>query len=468
MDNKYPRFMLAAPKSGSGKTMITCGLLTALLRRGINCRSFKTGPDYIDPMFHKSVLGVESANLDTFFLEKQQVRDLFIQRAEQAELSVIEGVMGYYDGMGGDTIWASSYDTAQAVSAPVVLILDCKGASLSLAAVVKGFLEYKKDSGIKGVILNRTSKVMEERLRPAFEELGVKVYGYLPECEAARLDSRHLGLVLPGELKELKDKLELLADQMEETIDIDGLLHLAETAEPLIRQKPIDSYTNNISRNTLIKPEPVRIGIARDQAFCFYYQENLQLLEEMGAELIPFSPLKDQALPDNIHGLLLGGGYPELYAKELAKNTSLRRQIKASYDNSMPIIAECGGFLYLHKELETREKESCPMVGIIDAKAFPEERLLRFGYVELTCQEDTVYCKKGEIFKGHEFHYWNTTDHGSSFTARKPGKQRQWDTIHCQGVLMAGFPHLYYPSNPVIAERFADLCRNYKNKGAAT
>ena len=264
---------------------MTCGLLNAFLLRKLSCRSFKCGPDYIDPMFHKYVLGIDGGNLDTYFLDKEQVREQFLDQARGAGISVIEGVMGYYDGVGGDTTQASSYEVACTLDAPVVLVLDCKGASLSLSAVVKGFLEYKEDSHIKGVILNRTSSVMAERLKPAMEELGVHVYGYLPECAEGTLDSRHLGLVLPGEQKDLKDQLNPLAMKLETTIDINGLIKLA------LDSRPLPSLQGGLKNqdSQAAQGKEVLIGLALDEAFCFYYQENLRLFNEMGAKLIPLS-----------------------------------------------------------------------------------------------------------------------------------------------------------------------------------
>lgn len=459
MKCKYPRLMVSAPKSGSGKTMVTCGLLTAFLNRGITCRSFKCGPDYIDPMFHKYVLGIDGGNLDTFFLKKEQVRAQFEASAGGAGISVIEGVMGYYDGVGADSTLASSYDVALAVETPVVLVLDCKGASLSLAALAKGFLEYKADSRISGVILNRTSKVMAERLKPAMEELGLTVYGYLPECEEGRLEGRHLGLVLPGEQDGLKQQLYRLARKMEETVDIEGLLSLAESAGDLpdpVKSAEVQPFYRKKGFGK------VPIGIARDEAFCFYYQENLKILEEMGAELIPFSPIHDEHLPENIRGILLGGGYPELYGPELSQNNSMLVEIRDAHARFMPMLAECGGFMYLHEEMETKEGEIYPLAGIIKGRVFPTERLLRFGYIEAFSLEDGPYLKKGESVKGHEFHYWDSTDNGRQMEARKPRGSRSWDCVHVKENLMAGFPHFYYPSNPVLAERFAESCRRFK------
>ncbi|GLC77898.1 cobyrinate a,c-diamide synthase [Lacrimispora brassicae] len=460
MNDSRPRLMLAAPKSGSGKTMMTCGLLNAFLLRKLSCRSFKCGPDYIDPMFHKYVLGIDGGNLDTFFLNEEQVREQFSDQAKGAGISVIEGVMGYYDGVGGDTTQASSYEVACVLDTPVVLVLDCKGASLSLAAVVKGFLEYKENSHIKGVILNRTSSIMAERLRPAMEELGVDVYGYLPECEEGSFASRHLGLVLPGELEGLKDQLYKLAMKLEATIDIDGLIKLAQDTKPLPLPK-------GRSKKRVFQTAPekeVLIGIAIDEAFCFYYQENLKLLEEMGAKLIPFSPIHDKSLPPGICGLLLGGGYPELYGRELWENESMIREIRKAWERDLPILAECGGFLYLQEELETKDHKTYPMAGIIHGRAFPTKRLLRFGYIEMFPREDTRFLKKGESIRGHEFHYWDSTSNGACMEAKKPGGNKSWDCVHGERNLLAGFPHFYYPSNPALPERFVEACKIIKER----
>ena len=310
-ETAYPRLMLAAPKSGSGKTMMTCGLLAAWKKRKIECRAFKCGPDYIDPMFHKYVLGIDGGNLDTFFLPEEEVRNQFKDLAAGADLSVVEGVMGYYDGVGGNDTWASSYDTARALDAPVVLVLDCKGASLSLAAEIKGFLEYRKDSRIRGVILNRISPVMAERLVPEIEKLGISVFGYLPECDAAKVTSRHLGLVIPEESKALRERLELLALEMEKTVDVEGLLRLAGGAGELKDDgEAAEGGAEAVIAIEAPGTERIRIGIARDEAFCFYYQENIKLFESLGAELVEFDPMRDEHLPKDIAGLMLGGGYP--------------------------------------------------------------------------------------------------------------------------------------------------------------
>jgi cobyrinic acid a,c-diamide synthase len=376
-------------------------------------------------------------------------------------LSVIEGVMGYYDGVGGNTTQASTYEVACAIDAPAILILDCKGASLSLAAIVKGFLEYKNDSHIAGIILNRTSEMMAKRLAPEFEALGVKVYGYLPQCEEASLDSRHLGLVLPAEIGGLKEKLRRLAEIMETTLDIDGLLELAGQSNPLSVSN--FNHGKDIDLESQEEADQVSIGLALDEAFCFYYQENLELLKRMGAKLIPFSPCKDRKLPEGISGLLLGGGYPELHTNELSENHSMRTEIKEAYERSLPILAECGGFMYLHEELST-DDGTYQMAGIIGGKVFPTKRLGRFGYIEVYPKEDLPFLKKGESIRGHEFHYWDSENNGDHMTAVKPGQNRSWDCVHGTNHLMAGFPHFYYPSNPSLPRQFINACKNYKSQ----
>ena len=448
-DADFPRILLAAPGSGSGKTLLTTGLLTLFHNRGIRCRSFKCGPDYIDPMFHKYVLGIDSCNLDSFFLPEEELRELFRKRAADAELSVLEGVMGYYDGIGGNSTAASTYEVAKITDTPVILVVDGKGSSLSLAAQIKGFLDYQKDSHICGVILNKTNKMVGERLRPEIEKLGVRYLGAVPVCETMDIKSRHLGLTMPQEQSELRGHLNAFAKQLEEYLDVDGILELAgyskkeeseqsnqtdlnqeETKQDEIR--PIDSES---------EPPTRRMAVAMDEAFCFYYQENLDFLRQHGWELIPFSPLHDAALPEQVHAILLGGGYPELYAKELSANEPMLASIRNAHAEGIKILAECGGFLYLQEHLEDEMGNRWPMAGLIHADGFRTEKLGRFGYISLT--------QNGAVrIKGHEFHYWDSTAPGSAFRAEKPQSNRGWDCMYRTDSLLAGFPHLYYLSGP--------------------
>ena len=430
-DADFPRILLAAPGSGSGKTLLTTGLLTLFQNRGIRCRSFKCGPDYIDPMFHKYVLGIDSCNLDSFFLSQEELRALFRKRAADAELSILEGVMGYYDGIGGNSTAASTYEVAKITDTPVILVLDGKGSSLSLAAQVKGFLDYRKDSHICGVILNKTNKMVGERLRPEIEKLGVRYLGAVPVCETMDIKSRHLGLTMPQEQSELRGHLNAFAKQLEECLNVEGILELAGYSKK-DEIRPIDSES---------EPPTRRMAVAMDEAFCFYYQENLDFLRQQGWELIPFSPLRDAALPEQIHAILLGGGYPELYAKELSANEPMLAAIRNAHAEDIKILAECGGFLYLQEHLEDETGRSWPVAGLIHADGFRTEKLSRFGYISLM--------QNGAVrIKGHEFHYWDSTAPGSAFRAEKPQSNRGWDCMYRTDSLLAGFPHLYYLSGP--------------------
>ena len=433
MEQIIPRLVLAAPHSGSGKTMIMMGLLAAFQKRGVKLASYKCGPDYIDPMFHSRVLGLRTRNLDTYFTDADTTRMLFAQgQTEETELSLIEGVMGYYDGAGLATGTGSTYELASILEAPVVLIIDAAGMSLSAVAVLKGFLEYRKPNGIAGVLFNRMSKQVYEAVRPEVEALGICVCGYVPRLSDMELPSRHLGLVTPGELCDLRAYTEELAERIEKTVDLDALLALAQNA-PEFTWKPV----------TLAKlSRTLHVSVARDEAFCFLYEDNLKFLREIGAKVQFFSPLHDTELPEGTEVLLLPGGYPELYARELSENEAMRRLIRAALKAGVYVLAECGGFLYLTEQLEDMEGHSYPMAGWIPAKAFQTKKLSRFGYIELTPQEG------GAKICGHEFHYFDTTDNGCGFIAKKPFRDVRWECMHASERALIGFPHLYYYSNP--------------------
>ncbi|WP_418220240.1 cobyrinate a,c-diamide synthase [Clostridium fessum] len=460
----FPRIMLAAPKSGSGKTLLTCGLLEILRRRGLNPIACKCGPDYIDPMFHRYVLGIPGRNLDSFFMPAEGVRKVLVDavREEQAGIAVLEGVMGYYDGLGGTETSASSWEIAEITDTPAILVLDCKGSSLSAAAMASGFLHFRKKSHIAGVILNRVSSMYYERLAAAVEEAsGLPVLGYLPESEEYRMESRHLGLFLPGEIDRLRERIGRLADQMEKSIAVERVLEVAGMLPLRIENKEKEKAENESMEAESIAKFPacqeqkvtsrVRIGVARDEAFCFYYQENFRLLEQMGAELVYFSPLRDKKIPDRVDGLLFGGGYPENYARELAKNAAMRESIRRSIAAGMPFLAECGGFLYLHRTLEGSDGKHWEMAGVYPFDAYRTNRLRRFGYVRLLTSS-------GQEIHGHEFHYWESEDPGTDWEAVKPTGNRSWRCIHEKGGQIGGFPHLYYASCPDFLRKWLDVC----------
>ena len=455
---KIPRILLAAGSSGSGKTLITCGLLEALVERGLKTASFKCGPDYIDPMFHSRVIGTKSRNLDTFFTVPKVTKYLLTRNARDCEVAVMEGVMGFYDGVAGTTTRASAYDLAKVTDTPVILIVNSRGMSVSLAAYVKGFLEYKKDSHIKGVIFNQMSPMLYPRMKKLLEEeLGVAVLGYVPKVEDCVIESRHLGLVLPDEIPELKDRLHKLAGVLEETLDIDRILELAGEAPDLLDAKPESVTDFRLS-------EPVRIGVAEDEAFCFFYADNFRLLGEMGAEIVPFSPIEDKQLPDDLDGLLLYGGYPELNGKKLEQNTTMKDMIREKLKAGMPCMAECGGFMYLHEEMEGMDGNFYQMAGVIPGKAYRTPKLSRFGYVTLTQKKPALGMEDFGEIPAHEFHYFDSENCGEDFHAAKPESKRGWDCIHGTDTMLAGFPHLYYYGNPEVPKAFLKKCLAYKKQ----
>ncbi len=448
MLKSIPRLLIAGTGSGCGKTTVVCALLQALKNRGHDVASFKCGPDYIDPMFHSEIIGAQSANIDLFFADEVRARALFAKHA--AGLNLIEGVMGYYDGLSMDDPKASAWDVARALEVPAVLVVNVRGMALSVAAVVRGYQALRSPSGIAGVILNHASPMSYPGLKAAIErECGVPVFGYLPACPECALESRHLGLVTAQEVENLQGKMQVLAERAEACIDLDGLIELMRAQPPLevseIRAEPIGS---------------VRIAVARDRAFCFYYRDNLELLEELGAELIPFSPLADAALPD-CDGLVLGGGYPELYARELSENASMRASVRDAVLGGLPTIAECGGFMYLTEFIGEE-----PMAGAIPARCHNTKRLSRFGYATMTAGEDSLLFAAGDSIRGHEFHYWDADAPGDALTARKVSG-RSWRCAWAGENLYAGYPHLYLHSNPRCAQRFIHRCLERKMRHEA-
>lgn len=444
------QFLLAAPRSGSGKTTMTCALLMALKRRGCAPCAFKSGPDYIDPMFHRAVLGVESRNLDLFFSAPETVRTLYAKGAAGHGAAVCEGAMGFYDGLGGVSDRASAWHLADTLGLPVLLVVEPKGQSLTLAAELKGLNSFRTPSHIAGILLNNCTARMHALLAPMLEkETGLPVLGFLPKLPEAVIGSRHLGLYTAAEVENLQQKLALLADAAEEHIDWPRLLALCEKEPPALPEKV---------------PQPsarVRIAVAQDEAFCFTYAETLEAFRDAGAEVVFFSPLRDTALPENIGGLYLPGGYPELHARELSENTSLLREIKRKIEFGLPTAAECGGFLYLGQSLTDAEGQSWPMVGVLPGEAKDAGRLVRFGYAALSADSDSMLFRAGESFPIHEFHHWDSTANGTALAAKKPVGGAEWRCGFVNEHFYAGFPHLYWAGTP-LPQRFAAAAENYR------
>jgi cobyrinic acid a,c-diamide synthase len=388
--------------------------------------------------------------------------------------------MGFFDGTGSSGMEASSCDLARQTDTPVILVVNAKGMSRSIVPLLRGFSEYeeygeneKGKSRIRGVILNRISAGIFPMMKKWIEEdTSLKVIGYLPQDDSLSWGSRHLGLLQPEEVADLQRQIDHLADVLEKTIDSDALLKLADAAPRLKTMAKADTRGRT-------EPQTAPcIAVARDEAFNFYYEDNLELLQECGARLVFFSPVHDRAVPE-ADGLLLGGGYPELHAGALAENDSMKEHIRKCAAAGMPILAECGGFMYLQQALELPgeggaqegQTESYTMCGVLPGSCRMTDRLVRFGYIELEKKDPepgAAGClQDGHRIRGHEFHYFDSTDNGEACTAHKPGRKRSWDCMVTEGNLMAGFPHLYYRSDPAFAEAFVEKCRRFSVKKQA-
>ena len=446
------RIMIASPSSGSGKTSITIALLNVLKKRGLNIVSFKTGPDYIDPLFHKNVLGVKSHNLDTFFTGKEKTLELFNEASDGADIAVMEGVMGLYDGVGGVLVEGSSYDLAAVTDTPVILVVNAKGMGKSVMALIKGFLSMDENKLIQGVILNRTSKSFYQVIKGEIEkELGIKVLGFMPEKKEVSLSSRHLGLVTPQELEDINEITHILSKELEENVDVDAVLKVAgkapdETLGVATGVASVEASGENVvlTTNAETSNKPV-IAISKDEAFCFLYEENVNELKKAGAEIKYFSPLHDKSLPNDADAIILVGGYPEEYLKILSDNESMMMSVKEAADKGMPVVAECGGFMYLHKIIKDKDGNEYKGVGIIDGECYYTGHLVRFGYVEIK-EKKFNFLESNGMIKGHEFHYYDSTYNGDDCIITKAYSKKSYDAVIDKDNMWAGFPHLYYPS----------------------
>ncbi len=445
--------IIAATGSGVGKTFFTCGLISALKKLHKNVGAFKCGPDYIDPMFHKKVLGTDSHNLDSFFCGEKTLREIYDRYAN--EINVIEGVMGYYDGIGGNTSAASTCDIARKLNIPTILVVNGKGSSNSIAAVIKGFLEYEENT-IKYVVLNNISPMIYPMLKKLIEEkLSVKVLGYIKKYDDLTLESRHLGLITPDEIAGLSDKFDRLGEGLIKTIDFATLF---EDLEVYFEEEKKE--VNEIER----KFEGLNIAFAYDSAFSFTYRENIDILEALGAKINYFSPVHDTEIPKDTHAMILSGGYPELYAEELSENKSMLKSIKNALESGMPVIAECGGFMYLHKRLKLLDGRNYEFVGAIDSEAFQTKRLVRFGYINLTANKKSMLFRESEEIRAHEFHYFDSTNSGSDIKATKASLSSSWDLGFTSDTMYIGYPHLYFYSNLEIPKRFLEAAKNYRDR----
>ena len=464
------RIMIAAPCSGSGKTSITIALLKSLKERGVNVFSVKAGPDYIDPLFHRVVSGVDAYNLDTYFTGGETTRALLKQDFDGHDFAVMEGVMGLYDGVGGILEEGSSYLLAKETKTPIILVINAKGAGKSLAAQIAGMKLFDKEGLIKGVILNRVSGKYYGVIKPCIEEeTHLPVLGFLPDKKEFALGSRHLGLVTPDEIESIREITKGLSDEFIKHVDLDEIIRIAQSADDVEDCSDAENNSNHIagSGNNEITEgtnnSKCIIAVSKDEAFQFLYEENLRLLKQLGAEIRIFSPLHDELVPEDANALILCGGYPELYLDRLCGNISMKESIRKCFEKKMPVIAECGGFIYLHKKIEDLNGKIYDGAGIIDAFCKYTGKSVRFGYLEIREKNTNFMPENGKI-KGHEFHYYESDQNGNDCISEKPFDHAQYECIHKTGNSWLGFPHLYYPSNPDFAKSFIRLAEEYSKR----
>lgn len=449
MLQSIPRIVIAATQSGSGKTTIVTGLLTALQQRGINVQAFKVGPDYIDPGYHRLASGRPGCNLDTWLVNKSDIAALFAMESEGTDISVIEGVMGLYDGGRGGI--SSTAEMAKLLHAPVVLVIDVKSMGASAAAIAKGFRDYDPDVAFRGVILNRLgSKTHEKMIRQAMKEIGIPVLGAMYRNEKLAMPERHLGL-LPVEENKEKNVLGVMGEAVASQLDLEALLHIACLAEEI-------DVPNSLRKEVPKKPK-CRIGIARDEAFSFYYSASIRFLEQLGAEIIPFSPLYDQRIPA-VDGLIIGGGFPESFADHLAMNTDMRTSIREAAEKGMPIYAECGGYMYLMEKMKDFEGKAHEMCGVFRGTAAMTKKLQMVGYVEAELLTDGVLGKKGMKLKGHEFHF-SEEEKGEKQRPYRFHKMRNDDEYNAgqqRRNAIGSYLHLHFLGCPEAAKNFVEVC----------
>lgn len=436
------KILIAGTSSGVGKTTISLGIMQALTKRKLNVQPYKVGPDYIDPSYHTFITGRDSRNLDSYMLDDEKVKYIVKNASENADISVIEGVMGLYDGFGIDLNACTSSYTSKLLKAPVILVINGKAMSSSAAAMVLGYKELDKDVNIKGIIVNNVrTQGHYELIKEAIETYcKTEVLGYFPPNEKFSLESRHLGLVPSVEIDSLTEKFNDLGNEIEKYINIDRLLEIAES----------DDIESEFDLSNLPIFKNKKVAVAYDKAFNFYYKENLDLLSKMGVDIIKFSPLNDKYVP-KVDCIYIGGGFPEIFAKDLDANESMRKSIKEAHNNCIPIYAECGGLMYLGEKLKDSDNKEYDMVGIFKGISEMTKSLKRFGYCDGIAKVDTILSKKGDLIKGHEFHHsvFNSEEECAYKMVKKRGNKvvDEWDGGYSKGNTLATYLHTHFYNN---------------------
>ncbi|MFQ5681384.1 MAG: cobyrinate a,c-diamide synthase [Candidatus Omnitrophota bacterium] len=468
---KYPRVIIAGTHSGAGKTTLSLGIMLALKRRGLKVQPFKAGPDYIDPMYHSRACGRACRNLDTWLMNRAVVRRLFARAAQDADLSVVEGVMGLYDGRGEGDIGSTAH-LARVLDCPVILVVNAASMSRSAAAMVLGYRMFDRRINIRGVILNNVSgEGHYSLLRKAIErKAGVSVLGFLPREKGLVVPQRHLGLAPVGEKRGVASWEKRLSRSIARHIDIEAVVKMARAARggrDLCREAR--RAAAGLGRRFYLRhtPRPI-IAVARDKAFNFYYQDNLDVLRELGARLVEFSPLRDKRLPTGLGGLYIGGGFPEVFAARLSRNIGLRQEVYRRAEQGMPIYAECGGLIYLSSRLRDFGNRIFPMVGVFAAKINMSCRLRRLGYVTIEVVRDNILSRKGMTMRGHIFH-WSYPEEGPAaargrrkFAYRIVRGRRAFRDGLIKWNVLAGYAHLYFASHIALPRRFIKNTLDYK------
>lgn len=435
---KAPRFVIAGTNSGCGKTTITSALISAIKKRGLKVQPFKIGPDYIDTMFHSFIAECDGRNIDSFLFNDETLKYVFSKNCKKSDIAICEGVMGMYDGI-GRTSTASTADVSKIIKAPIIMVVNAKGMSVSIVPIIKGFLDFDKNINVKGIILNNVkSKMQYNFLRSIIKDnINIEVLGYFQENENVKLGNRHLGLVTAGEIERLEEKMDILSEMAEETINIDRIIEIANDTQEL-------KVKNILPEELKYKFNGMKIGIAYDFAFNFYYRDNIDLLNYMGIETVFFSPIKDEKIPDDVNMLYIGGGYPELFAVELTNNFSMRNSIKEFAENGGYIYAECGGLMYMSEKIKTFDGNEYSMTSVLEGSCKMSDKLQHFGYITVKNKETNKY------INAHEFHYSvEEIKNDTVFEVLKTRglKTTTWESGYKYKNVIASYPHIHFYSN---------------------
>lgn len=463
MERTFRSFCIAGTHSGVGKTTITLGLLAALRGRGLKVQPFKCGPDYIDAGHHTMAAGRTSRNLDTWMMGEEAVRSSFARASHNADAAVVEGVMGLFDGASSQSEEGSTAHVCRLLNMPVILVVDARAMARSIAALVHGFTSFDAELRVVGVIANRVgSESHAAILRDSLESAGLPpLLGALPKADNWAMDERHLGLVTAAESGDRQAWFHALAEGIEKHVDLDRLLAQSTANHPMTNDAPQAQMTND---------QFPRMGIACDEAFQFYYEDNLDRLRQHGVDIVPFSPLHDSALPPGLAGLYIGGGYPELHGERLSANHAMRNAVRAFADNGNPIYAECGGLMYLCEVLRDQRGREWAMCGVLPACTRMESRLRRLGYVEAETLHDGMFGPRGTRIRGHEFHWSHLLsmedDVAPAFSTRSARDSACSQTGLKRGNVWASYVHVHLASNPEAARMWAATLRTVNEVSA--